>query len=353
MPLSSALTSRAFATAAGVLGASLTLAFVSACSGGPDTAQASSEAVTADHKHPDAGSAGKNLLTNGDFASGSLAGWKVVAGHASFVAGPSADGSVGSARIGDPTNAFDGLSILAQNVTIPRTGTTTLSYAVKSSCTGDLDHDYFRARILTPAGKVLETIEQYCIATSGFAQPHLADLAGYAGQTVQIRFEARGDGNPANTAEVYVSAVSVVNDGSDAGTPVAPSNGCVVTLSGATTSAPFPYEYGSVLDESNWPPDTRSTYSYTCGGVFFEFGPITGPGTYANNPGTGGVALDGVFYEDADCTLTVDDDPFASSLLMVGTYSCVGNTDGGFAVNGVVTATGSFNATIAPDNGGE
>jgi subtilase family serine protease len=152
-----------------------------------------------------------NLVVNGDFQDGNLDGWTLRDGYASFVAGKSQNGSAGSAMIGRKEQYF-GYSILEQNVAVPSSGTTTLSYWGEYVCTGNTSLDYERVRIMSAAGSPLATISDACDDhPSGFTNKTF-DLTPYAGQTVRLQFGTHGDNRSTpDSSYWYLSNVSVTH----------------------------------------------------------------------------------------------------------------------------------------------
>ncbi len=160
----------------------------------------------------DAGPPATNLVVNGDFQQGSLTGWTLRDGFASFAPGTSQNGSPGSAMIGQKPPYF-GYSILEQSVAIPASGTTTLSYWGKYVCTGNTSLDYERVRILSAAGVALTTVSQACDDADGAWSNTTFNLTPYAGQAVRLQFGTHGDDRSTPDASYwFLSDVRVTNE---------------------------------------------------------------------------------------------------------------------------------------------
>jgi subtilase family serine protease len=155
----------------------------------------------------DAGDAGPaNLLVNGGFETGDLSGWTVLKGQVTASTAEVHGGSY-SALLGS-TAGYDGTSNLAQNITIPSTGTTTLSFWGNSTCAGKDANEYERVRVLSASGATLDKVLSACTTSGGWVQTTY-DLTPHAGKTVTLRFGDAAD--KAGLAYWYLDDAQVTN----------------------------------------------------------------------------------------------------------------------------------------------
>jgi subtilase family serine protease len=152
-----------------------------------------------------------NLLTNGDFSTGTLADWSVAQGSVTIVPGFAQGTSANSVRIGSKT-AFSGYAILDHQFTVPSSGTTTLSYWGSYICPDKSTAEWERVRILSSSKVALATISEECDNTRPWTQT-TADLTPYAGQTIYLQFTAHDDNTAAgDRAFWYLSNASITNE---------------------------------------------------------------------------------------------------------------------------------------------
>jgi hypothetical protein len=148
-----------------------------------------------------------NLVVNGGFETGDLTGWTVLKGKVSVSTTEAHSGS-DSALIG-LTTGYDGVSNLAQVVTVPSTGTTTLAFWGNYTCADKDANEYERVRVLSSTGKTLGKVVTSCATSGGWVQTTW-DLTPNAGETVTLRFG--GEADKAGLAYWYLDDVSVTND---------------------------------------------------------------------------------------------------------------------------------------------
>jgi hypothetical protein len=103
--------------------------------------------------------------------------------------GGSYDAMVGSAT--EPTVPVD--SILQQSITIPATGTTTLSFWYNPNCSDSITYDWQVASLQSTGGSTLATLLDVCDQSQVWTQV-TADLTPYAGQTIVLNFLDHDDG---------------------------------------------------------------------------------------------------------------------------------------------------------------
>jgi hypothetical protein len=159
----------------------------------------------------DSGAPSGNLLTNGNFATGTLADWTIAQGSVTIAADFAQNSATGfSARIGSKT-AFSGYAILDHELAVPATGTTTLSYYGSYICPDKSTAEWERVRILNSSKVAVQTISEECDNTRPWVQT-TADLTAYAGQTIYLQFTAHDDDtSTADRAFWYLSNASVTN----------------------------------------------------------------------------------------------------------------------------------------------
>jgi hypothetical protein len=150
---------------------------------------------------------GPNLVANGDFEAGDgLPSWTSSGVTFARTYQPY-DGST-CARVGS-LYPYDGDSALAQAISVPATGTTTLSFVYNANCPDTIDYDQMRAEIRDAAGNTLRSIFNRCDETDWLTET--ADLTPFAGQTVTLWFGVHDDDGPSDPTFLLVDDVSVTN----------------------------------------------------------------------------------------------------------------------------------------------
>lgn len=141
------------------------------------------------------------LLANGGFEGGST-GWVRGGTAQSYVqSGPSAHGGTGYVTLGTIDN---GSGLVAQQVTIPASGTVTLSYwlMITSAETARWAADALFVEIRSTTGALLQTVATHSNLTAAdfasYAQQTVT-LSGLAGQTVRLQFRTQTSATLATT----------------------------------------------------------------------------------------------------------------------------------------------------------
>ncbi len=171
------------------------------------TATGSSNSHSASASLTVTGGSGSNLIGNGGFESGDLTDWTAAKGQVSVVSG--GHGGSYSALIGS-TSAYNGNSVVTQSVTIPSSGTTTLSFWGNYACPGANAFEYERVWILNSTNHKLAQVSKACDNNQTWENTTF-DLTPYAGQTITLQFLDRDDKSPSDPTYWYLDDVSVTN----------------------------------------------------------------------------------------------------------------------------------------------
>lgn len=155
-----------------------------------------------------------STITNGGFESG-LASW-MTGGVRAPVASATAHTGTGSALLGLASGTEPlGDSSLSQAITIPATGTTTLSlwyqpHTNDDTCNGTTcRYDWMEAQIRNSTGTVLASLFKLSSDSGAWTQ-FSADLSAYKGQTVTLWINVHLDGaNPADDTWMYLDDVTL------------------------------------------------------------------------------------------------------------------------------------------------
>jgi peptidoglycan/xylan/chitin deacetylase (PgdA/CDA1 family) len=153
-------------------------------------------------------------ITNGGFESG-LTAW-TTGGARAPVASSTAHTGTGSALLGLTSGPEPlGDSSLAQTITVPATGTTTLSFwyqphTVDEICNGTAcRYDWSEAQIRSSSGTVLRSLFKLA-SNSGTWTRVTADLSAYRGQSITLWFNVHLEGAvPADDTWMYLDDVTV------------------------------------------------------------------------------------------------------------------------------------------------
>ncbi|MCI0140700.1 fibronectin type III domain-containing protein [Arthrobacter bambusae] len=157
-----------------------------------------------------------SAITNGGFESG-LTAW-TTGGVKAPVASTVAHTGTGSALLGLASGAEPlGDSSLSQTITVPATGTTTLSFwyqphSQEDPCTGNAcPYDWMEAQARTTTGTTLGSLFKLCNNNGTWTQL-TADLTAYKGQTIILWFNVHLDGSsPADDTWMYLDDVTLTN----------------------------------------------------------------------------------------------------------------------------------------------
>ena len=148
-----------------------------------------------------------DLVANGDFESGSTAGWTATGGETIAVSG--GHGGLWATRVGHLTG-YKGDSTLSQKVTIPVDGTTTLKAWYYPRCPDVYRYDQQQAFVLGDNGERLVTLLDIC-DNDGVWKLLTADLTGLGGRTVTLQFLDHDEGDPDDPTWFLVDDISVIN----------------------------------------------------------------------------------------------------------------------------------------------
>ncbi|MFB9820536.1 hypothetical protein, partial [Arthrobacter ramosus] len=134
------------------------------------------------------------------------------------VASTIAHTGTGSALLGLASGAEPlGDSSLSQTITVPATGTSTLSFwyqphSQEDPCTGNAcPYDWMEAQVRTTTGTTLGSLFKLCNNNGTWTQL-TADLTAYKGQTITLWFNVHLDGStPADDTWMYLDDVTLTN----------------------------------------------------------------------------------------------------------------------------------------------
>ncbi|MDP9905360.1 fibronectin type III domain-containing protein [Arthrobacter bambusae] len=157
-----------------------------------------------------------SAITNGGFESG-LTAW-TTGGVRAPVASTTAHTGTGSALLGLASGTEPlGDSSLSQTITIPATGTTTLSFwyqphSQEDPCTGNAcPYDWMEAQVRTTTGTTLGSLFKLCNNNGTWTQL-TADLTAYKGQTITLWYNVHLDGSsPADDTWMYLDDITLTN----------------------------------------------------------------------------------------------------------------------------------------------
>jgi len=148
-------------------------------------------------------------LVNGDFESG-LSGWTTGGVFAPTSSTVQAHSPTHSALLGaSATPEPNGDSSLAQTVTVPTSGTSTLSFWYWPATTDTITYDWQEAQIRSATGATLASIMKIDTNTQAWTNKTF-DLTPYAGQTISLWFNVHGDGY-GDLTYMYLDDVSLTN----------------------------------------------------------------------------------------------------------------------------------------------
>ncbi|MCU1565542.1 MAG: hypothetical protein JWQ56_479, partial [Pseudarthrobacter sp.] len=167
-------------------------------------------------------------ITNGGFESG-LTGW-TTSGVRAPVASTTARTGTGSALLGVPSGPEPlGESSLSQTITVPATGTSTLSFwyqphTVDEICNGTAcRYDWMEAQLRSTTGTVLRSLFKLA-NNSGTWTRITADLSAYRGQNITLWFNVHSEGAvPADDTWMFLDDVTLTNTQTTTTAPAAPT----------------------------------------------------------------------------------------------------------------------------------
>ncbi len=158
------------------------------------------------------GSSGGNVVTNGDFETGSLSGW-TSAGQTSIVS-TGAHAGTSAARVGSTGASTD--SSITQQVTLPA-GSPQLTFWYHIVCPDTLQYDWATVTVSNTSGTVLATPLAPTCTNSGIWVQGSANLAAFAGQTVVLAFKNHDDNFAGDPTYTLFDDISI--SGGSVGTP--------------------------------------------------------------------------------------------------------------------------------------
>jgi Fibronectin type III domain/Putative Ig domain len=157
-----------------------------------------------------------STITNGGFESG-LTSW-TLGGVSVPTAATTAHTGTRSALLGVASGAEPlGDSNVAQTITVPATGTSTLSFWYQphtndDSCSGTTcQYDWMEAQVRSTSGTTLASLFKLCNNNGTWTQI-TADLTAYKGQTITLWFNVHLDGSsPADDTWMYLDDATLTN----------------------------------------------------------------------------------------------------------------------------------------------
>ncbi|WP_208641991.1 beta strand repeat-containing protein, partial [Arthrobacter oryzae] len=308
---------------------------------GTSPASAASNSVTP------AGTTGGTTITNGGFESG-LTAWST-GGVRAPVASTTAHTGTRSALLGLASGTEPlGDSSLSQTITVPATGTSTLSFwyqphTTDDTCTGTAcRYDWMEAQIRSTTGAVLGSIFKLC-NNNGTWTHVTADLTAYKGQTITLWFNTHLDGaSPADDTWMYLDDATVTNTQTTATAPAAPS-GVTATAGDASAAVAWtaPANGGSAITSYTVTPHTGTT--------------TLAPVTIAGTPPATGATITGLtngttYTFTVTATNAVGTSPASAasnSVTPAGTTGGTTITNGGFESGLTAWSTGGVRAPVA------
>ena len=148
-------------------------------------------------------------IANGNFESG-LSGWTTGGVFAPTSSTVQANSPTHSALLGaSSTPEPNGDSSLAQTVSVPTSGTTTLSFWYWPHTADTITYDWQEAQVRNTSGATLASIMKIDSNTQAWTQKTF-DLTPYAGQTVSLWFNVHGDGY-GDLTYLYIDDVTLAN----------------------------------------------------------------------------------------------------------------------------------------------
>jgi hypothetical protein len=171
---------------------------------------------------------GATGIVNGDFESGDLTGWTVIAGSVIATSVGPHSGNW-AAQIGS-TSPLTGDSTLVQTIAVPITGTNTLSFWYNPHCTDTLQYDWQDAQVQDTSGRVLINMLHVCENTGTWTQV-TADLTPYNGTNVNLVFTDHDDGAPGDPTYYLLDDVALISGsgGPPATSITSPAAGAVLS----------------------------------------------------------------------------------------------------------------------------
>jgi hypothetical protein len=146
-----------------------------------------------------------NSLKNGDFETGDLTSWYTTGPN---VISTDAHGGKFAAQVGS-TGAFSGTAVLSQQIHVPATGTTTLSFFYNPHCSDSIEHDFQQAQIRSFSGESLGVFN--ICSDAAVWKNTTVDLTGFAAQDIVVYYGDHDDDAPGDPTYMLIDDVTVTN----------------------------------------------------------------------------------------------------------------------------------------------
>lgn len=152
-----------------------------------------------------------DILSNGSFATGTLACWTTAGTTPPTVSTAQTYSSSYSALLGTTAKPeVNGNNSLSQTITVPTGATTTLTYWYYPGTNDTITYAYQEAQIQNTSGTTLAEVMK--VASNTLAWTEVAfDLTPYAGQTIQLYFNVHGSGSSSYYSYMYLDDVAVTS----------------------------------------------------------------------------------------------------------------------------------------------
>jgi Domain of unknown function (DUF4082)/Fibronectin type III domain/Bacterial Ig domain len=279
-----------------------------------------------------------SLVLNGGFESG-LNSWTPGGVAAPTASSARAHSGTGAALLGTLSGTEpSGDSTLSQAITVPASGTTSLSFwywpaTTDSLCSGSgCVYDWQEAQIRNTSGQTLASVFKSNSNAQAWTQVTFS-LAAYAGQNVVLWFNVHQDGSsPPDDTSMYLDDVSASNNGSQPTAPAAPA-GVTATAGDGTAKVSWtaPGNGGSPITSytvtpfagstaltpvtvTGSPPATSTTVTGLANGTPYTFtvsaanavgaGPTSAPSNAVTPSTAGPITVDKTVFADGSGTMT-------------------------------------------------
>jgi hypothetical protein len=283
-------------------------------------------------------SSSASLVQNGGFENG-LTSWTPGGVAPPSASTAKAHSGSGSALLGSVQAAAEpfGDSTLAQTITVPSAGTTSLSFwywpaTADSLCSGSgCVYDWQEAQIRSTSGQTLASIFKSCSNSQTWTQGTF-NLTPYAGQSVVLWFNVHQDGSsPPDDTWMYVDDVSVTNSqptapGAPTGVSATAGNGSATVswtapasnggsaITGYTVTPFIGSAAQTPVTVTGSPPATSTTVTGLTNGTTYTFtvtatnaigtGPASAPSNAVTPANVGPITVDKTIFTDGSGAMT-------------------------------------------------